>query len=68
MRQWINCEEMLPEETQIGTGTVSDVVEVILDTGEEDEDWLINHKWVMHCPLDEGGYPMKWRVKDGKCT
>ena len=42
---------MLPEETQIGTGTVSDVVEVILDTGEEDEDWLINHKWVMHCHL-----------------
>lgn len=63
MNEWINCDEKLPEETQAGIGTSSDVVEVLLDTGKEDEDWLINHKWVMHCPLDSGGYPVKWREK-----
>lgn len=68
MRKWISCKEKLPKERQEGIGTVSDTVEVLLDTGEEDEDWLINHKWVLHCKLDSGGYPVKWRKKSGECT
>ena len=68
MREWIDCRTAMPEERQEGIGTVSDVVEVLLDTGKEDEDWLINHRWVMHCPLDSGGYPVKWRENSGKCT
>ena len=68
MRKWISCKEKLPKERQEGIGTVSDMVEVLLNTGEEDEDWLINHKWVLHCKLDSEGYPVKWRKKSGKCT
>lgn len=68
MRKWISCKEKLPKERQEGIGTVSDMVEVLLDTGEKDEDWLINHKWVLHCKLDSGGYPVKWRKKSGECT
>lgn len=68
MNDWIDCRSEMPKERKEGSGTVSDLVEVVLDNGKQDEDWLINHKWVMHCQLDSGGYPVKWRKKDGKCS
>lgn len=65
--KWINCTDQMPKENNYGSGTKSNVVEVLLDNKNEDEDWLINGKWVMHCRIDStGGYPVAWRYKDGK--
>lgn len=59
---WIKCEDRLPTEKKKGNGTYSDSVKVLLSNGKEDEDFLINSKWVWHCKLDNvGGYPVAWR-------
>lgn len=63
MDRWINCNDMLPPEMKDGVGTISEIVEVILSDGTHDEDWLINHRWVVHCKNNGGAYPIKWRDK-----
>ena len=63
MEVWIDCDVSLPPEHKEGNGTVSDNVRVILNTGKESEDYLINGRWVWHCKLDNvGGYPVKWKA------
>lgn len=62
MDGWISCKERLPEETAAGCGTSSKNVKVLLDNGKESEDFLINGRWVWHCPLDKlSGYPIAWK-------
>ena len=61
MNEWIECEDMLPDEYIEGFGTYSDRVEVELSDGEITTDWLINGKWVVHCRKNGGAYPVRWR-------
>lgn len=63
MREWIDCEIRMPEETREGIGTHSEVVEVLLKSGRQDEDFLINGKWVTYC-RSVGDYPVAWRCKN----
>jgi len=60
---WIDCDKAMPEEMKDGNGSRSKVVSVILSDGTEDEDWLINGKWVIHCKKNGGAFPVKWRNK-----
>ena len=60
--KWIKCTERMPTERKEGNGTCSENVKVLLNTGKEDTDFLINGKWVWHCRLDKiGGYPVAWK-------
>lgn len=64
MSGWISVDERLPEQEERDGGLVSRVVKVLLNTGEESEDWLINGRWVLYCKNNIGGeYPTAW--KDG---
>ena len=59
---WISVEDRLPEQHHQNNGLVSHSVEVLLNTGEITDDFLINGRWVWHCKQDNvGGYPIKWR-------
>ena len=64
MDGWIDCNDKLPEQIPSGCGKSSKDVIVLLSTGEEDVDFLINDRWEWHCKLDNvGGYPVKWKEK-----
>lgn len=65
MAEWIVCEDRMPDEENIGCGTTSKTVDVILSDGREAEDWLINGKWTIFCKKNGGAYPVKWREKNG---
>mgnify|MGYP006052993613 CR=1 FL=1 len=60
---WVGCDKVMPEEVKDGNGSRSKVVSVMLSDGTEDEDWLINGKWVIHCKKNGGAFPVKWRNK-----
>lgn len=63
MKDWMDCNDRLPEEVKEGVGTHSKEVEVLLSNGEISSDWLINGKWVIYCKKNGGAYPIKWREK-----
>lgn len=66
MKDWMDCNDRLPEEVKEGVGTHSKEVEVLLSNGEISSDWLINGKWVIYCKKNGGAYPLKWREKYGR--
>lgn len=49
MNDWIDVSFAKPEEMGEPGSEFSELVDVLLDTGEEDEDFTINGKWVLYC-------------------
>ena len=49
MRDWIKASDELPPQAGPDGAKASELVRVLLNTGEEAEDWLINGRWVLYC-------------------
>lgn len=61
---WIDAKEKRPNQREYGASAASDVVEVILDNGEKDEDFLINGRWVFYCETNQTmPHIIAWREK-----
>lgn len=64
MNNWILVTARKPAQSG-GPGKLSSpLVRVLLDTGEEDEDFLINGKWVFYCEKQIGTpHVIAWKEK-----
>lgn len=61
-RTWISVTDAMPVEKN----NASRPVTVLLDNGEQAEDFTINGKWVFYCKTNPGmPHIVAWREKDG---
>ena len=62
--EWVDVKDSLPEQHPCRV-QFSDIVNVLLDNGDEDEDWLINGRWVFYCEKNiQMPHVVAWRKKN----
>lgn len=68
MNDWIDVSFAKPEQMGQPGGEFSELVDVLLNNGEQDEDFLINGKWVMYCTKNTAmPQIVAWRPKEQNC-
>ena len=67
MNMWVSVNERMPEMLGEGDMQYSGLVDVLLDNGKTDEDFLINGKWVMYCTKNKAmPQIVAWKEKTDK--